>query len=457
MKRVAAGIAVVLVASLVVALRAGGRPPTVLSADFQSAPGLFSGAPVQILGVDVGTVTKVTNIADHVNVRMQVGADHPVPAGVHATLVAPELLGEPSIELDPGYRGGPRLGPGATIPLSRTSVPVSLDRLLGELKSYLGALQPAGVGSLVANLAGILGGQGQRLNQLLSGAAGTLQLLASKGNDLGHLEASLAELTGALRTRTGAITSLVTDYDTVSGVIAANRGQLGDAITQLSAATDQLAGLVGSHLDPLRQDVATITTAGRTLDRNLGSIDQTLSSSPRLFLAARRAFDPTHNWLNLNNQLAPGTTAAYVEGLVRDRLAGVCRRVLAHHAGGLSPSQRSTLTSCGNPSSGYFDPILGLIPSVLNGLPGGGSLPSTNSAFAAGLARIPGLTPAQRSQVASSMPPTPAPTTTTTAPPSGTAPASPPPPSLLGPLPPLSGDQPWGGGLLGGLLGVIGP
>ena len=172
-------------------------------------------------------------------------------------------------------------------------------------------------------------------------------MLADKGNDLGRLNGTLAQLTGSLDSRTAEITRLITDYDTVSGVIAQHSGQLNDLITQLSGASTELVSLLTPNLVPLEQDVGTLTTAGRTLDRNLGSIDEVLRSATALFAAAGRAYDPTYQWLNLNLQLPLGVTGDYVAGLIRDRLAGVCRRLAANHAAGLSAWRWPRCTSAG--------------------------------------------------------------------------------------------------------------
>ncbi|HEX3947542.1 MAG TPA: hypothetical protein VHW47_07540, partial [Acidimicrobiales bacterium] len=271
-------------------------------------------------------------------------------------------------------------------------------------------------------------------NKLIAGAAGTIQLLADKGDDLGQLNGTLAQLTGTLDSRTAEITQLITDYDTVSGVVAQHGTQLGDAITQLSGASTQLVQLLAPNLSSLEQDVGTVTTVGRTLDRNLGSVDQIVTSATALFSAAERAYDPTYNWLNLNLQLPVGVTGAYVAGLVRDRLAGVCRRIDTNHAAGLSATQLATLQQCGNPGSGFFDPIVDQIPAILDDI-AGGQIPSATTSPSAmlqqGLSEIPGLsqgsgTGSPATTTAPSTTPTTAPaatpgstTTTTTAPPSG--------------------------------------
>ncbi len=393
-----------------VALAAGGiwltsSPGTYpMTAIFPSAQGLFAGAAVRLLGVQVGTVTNVAYEHGAVRVSMQVTGDQALPAGVHAALIAPLLLGQPDVELSPGYTGGPTLSSGATIPESATAVPVSTDELLKQLQRVLGSVNPSSLHGLVGNLATDLSGQGAQLHQLISSASGTLQLLAAKGSQLGQMNGSLAALTGTLRANENQLINLVQEYETVSGVIASHQQALGASINDLSKASAELAGLLDPNLKPIEQDVAVLTTAGRTLDRNLSNLDTVMSSSRVLFAAARRAYDPTHRWLNLNNQLAPGLTSSVVEGLVRDRLAGICRRVLAHHSAGLSAAEKHTLATCGNPASGYFDPILGLIPTIISkgGLnnPAGPSA-SPGALLGPGLSKIPGLSGAERRKVVS--------------------------------------------------------
>ena len=60
--------------------------------------------------------------------------------------------------------------------------------------------------------------------------------------------------------------------------------------------------------------MGTVTTVGRTLDRNLANVDEILQNGNNLFHGAQRAYDPNYNWLDLNLQLAPGVTGAYLAG-----------------------------------------------------------------------------------------------------------------------------------------------
>jgi phospholipid/cholesterol/gamma-HCH transport system substrate-binding protein len=456
---------VVVVAGVIVGVEVTKGPPTYpVNVVYASAPGLFTGAAVDVLGVKVGTVTDVQNVGDKVHVTLAVNQGTRIPSSAFASLVAAQLLGSPDVDLNPGYTGGSYLPPGATIPQDHTAVPVSTDEVLKELQHTLNAINPDAVGNLVSNLATDLAGQGTNLNQLIASAAGTVQLLADKGNDLGQLNGTLAQLTGTLDTDTAQIEQLVQQYDTVSTTLAQHSGQLNDAITQLTGASSNLVNLLVPNLQPLEADVGTVTTVGRTLDRNLSAVDQILQNGNNLFQGAKRAYDPTYNWLDLNLQSAPGVTGAYIAGLLRDRLAGICRRIAANHSSGLSSAVLATLAQCGNPASGFFDPLLNDIPTILDTLSGSGGSTTAQALLQQGLGQIAaaahgsGATPAAPQPAAPKSSAAPSTTTTTTTvPPTTTTTA---PCGLLGALlgcPPASGSGSSNGsnssqGGLGGLL-----
>ena len=158
----------------------------------------------------------------------------------------------------------------------------------------------------------------------------------------------------------------------MSGVVAQHNTQLGDAISQLSGATTQVVGLLSPNLGPLEQDVGTITTAGQTVDRNISNVDEVLTQAVPLFTGRAAGLRPDLQLAEPEQSDPAGVTGAYVAGLVRDRLAGVCRRLSANHAAGsLGHAAWPPCQTCGNPGSGFFDPIIDQVPTVLERLPAG--------------------------------------------------------------------------------------
>ena len=404
-------IALVTAGASLAACSSGGGGGYHVSADFTQGIGLYPGSPVRVLGIKIGRITDVTNRGTLVRVDMHIDKrTTKLPANVKAAIIPVSLLGERYIQFDPVYTSGAALNPGAHLPVSQTMVPVEIDQLLRGLKDFFGAIKPENAHDLVANLATVINGEGDQLNQLIGNAAGTLRILADKGNDLGDLVDSLAQLTTTLRSHTDAIVQLVRNYDTVSGVLAQNKSALDDTVTQLTRTATELADLITRHQDPLKQDVGVLTTAGRTLDRNIDSLDKTLASTVKLFEAAGRAYDPQRNMLPLSTQGAPDVLGEAAASRLRDRLSGVCRRLEVTL--GASPA----LDQCSDPNSNFFTPILGLLPGVLS--------PNSGTAGAAGaaltqqvLSQLPPLTPAQQAKLAqaqaqqattTTVPPTPA-------------------------------------------------
>ncbi len=124
----------------------------------------------------------------------------------------------------------------------------------------------------------------------------------------------------------------------------------------------------------------------------------------------------------------------------------------------------ATLNQCGNPSSGFFDPLLNDIPTILNTLSGGSGAATAQSLLQQGLTQIANAeqgskttpttpsssTPAQKSPATSST------TTTTTVPQSTTTTTTP--CGLLGAILGCSGELrlEFGLGLGVEFLGIVG-
>lgn len=321
-----------------------------VEAEFTRAIGVYPGSPVRQLGIEVGRITDVENTGDTVRVSMEIEDGAELPADAYAVIVPVTALGERYIQLGPVYEDGPALGDGDVIPTERTTVPFEVDELLSGLDDYLGAIDPQNATDLVTNLARIVDGQGAEINDLIGTASDTLGLLADKGDEIGTIVDSLAELSRSLGGRTETIQELVRSYDQVAGVLADNDESVNRFILDLNDVATEVRGLLQRHDQPLRDDVGTLTTVGRTLQRNISRLRVAIASTPRLFAAAQLAYDAEHNVLPLNNQLEPGTTTDLYKSRLRDRLAGLCRRLIVRFTGtalgtALADSGCSTATS----------------------------------------------------------------------------------------------------------------
>ncbi len=87
--------------------------------------------------------------------------------------MAPQVVNDRYVQLNPAYSGGPRMQDDAVIPLSRTAVPISVDEIVDSLDQLARALGPNGANAhgalsgFVASSAHAFGGDGAALHSTL--------------------------------------------------------------------------------------------------------------------------------------------------------------------------------------------------------------------------------------------------------------------------------------------------
>ena len=115
-----------------------------VSANFASGVGVYPGTPVKVLGIQVGSVTKVTPVGGSVLVEISYGSKYKLPQNAGAYLVANSLVADRYVQLAPVYSGGPMLASGSNIPLQRTASPAELDDIFNALNQLSTSLGPNG-------------------------------------------------------------------------------------------------------------------------------------------------------------------------------------------------------------------------------------------------------------------------------------------------------------------------
>lgn len=233
-----------------------------LTAQFDSASGLYEGNAVAVLGMPVGKITKITAKGGYVEVEFTVDRHVKVPATAQAVTVSTSILTDRQIELTPPYRGGPALQNHDTIGLPRTKTPVEFSSVLNVLDKVTKSLEGDGRGG--GPIADVLGG-------------GTEVV---KGNGE-KIKAALGELSTALRlssdrgaTTREQITTIVKNISTLFDAVTANDTKLREfastihQVSQIMADEDIGGGTTGRRLNEL------IQRAGDLLDANRANIKQ---------------------------------------------------------------------------------------------------------------------------------------------------------------------------------------
>lgn len=259
-------VAVTLIAAVSVGwwLFAGNKDPITVTAQFDSASGLYEGNVVAVLGMPVGKVTKITAKGAYVEVQFTVDRDVKVPANAQAVTVSTSILTDRQIELTPAYRDGPLLANHDTIGLTRTRTPVEFSRVLAVLDRVTKSLEGDGHGN--GPLADVINGGAQVVN----------------GNGP-KIKGALDELSKALRLSSDGggqtreqITTIIKNMSSLFEAAAANDGKLRDFSTTIHQLGEVLAdedlggGSTGRKLDQLVQ------RAGDLLDANRDTVKQAM-------------------------------------------------------------------------------------------------------------------------------------------------------------------------------------
>ncbi len=302
-----------------------GDQPMTITATFPRTANLFVGSEVRVLGLQVGEITDITGLGDSVEVEMRLDGDRDYPADVSARLQPVSLLGERFAQLDPPYTGGPTLQDGASIPLSRTSIPAEVDEVLRSFENFLASLDSGALADLIDVLADTLDGNGAGLNDLVDSGATTVRVLADASVDLNAVVDELATLNETLATREERIGSTLVNTSQVLRNLQDDRELLIGALQELTRATAELRPIVFEHADPLVRDLDTLATTLATVDRNLTRLGDTFFGAQRLFNSAGRAIEYETARLPLDNE------AQYLGGQIADRLEqriiGLCLRL----------------------------------------------------------------------------------------------------------------------------------
>ncbi|HEX4805869.1 MAG TPA: MlaD family protein [Conexibacter sp.] len=272
-----------------------------LHAVFQSSNNIRPGSPVRIAGVNVGKVDsvtryKTTNLTD---VTLEISGEG-LPIHRDATLkIRPRIFLEGNffVDLQPGSPSAPVVPDGGTIGSAQTATPVQLDQVLTALQSdqradlqtllqqYGRALDSQPTAAQNATLDPEVQGKSaaQALNGTYTYSPDALRgialvnnaLLGSQPHDLSRMIGAVARLSTELRMHEAALQSLIGNFNTTAGALAAQSGALtaavgllGPTVTTADAAFKSLdasfpptRGFARDFLPALRETPATVEAA----------------------------------------------------------------------------------------------------------------------------------------------------------------------------------------------------
>jgi phospholipid/cholesterol/gamma-HCH transport system substrate-binding protein len=257
-------ITAVVIAALTIFLVTGGQgffwQRYNLKARFASVPGLKTGSPVRLAGVEIGAVSSVMPIDEIVEVEFQVNEkwrDRITTASI-ARLGSVSLLGEAAVDISPSTKGTP-IPEWGYVPQGKTAAALSdltdqASEGIGELTGLIHDMRGGRgtIGKLMTDeqlyteLRRFVGSAGD-LTDTIKGGRGTLGKLINDPATANALESTMKNmeaLTGQLKSGQGSLGKLINDDAFANSLTATTRN-----IEQLVARLNTGDGTAGKLIN----------------------------------------------------------------------------------------------------------------------------------------------------------------------------------------------------------------
>lgn len=260
-----------------------------LTAQFDSAAGLYVGNTVAVLGMPVGRVTEITPKAGYVEVRFTVDDDVDIPADAQAVTISNSILTDRQIELTPPYRGGETMRDGATIGLNRTKTPVEFARVLDVLDKLSASLRGDGQGNgpladVVNASAAIADGNGQQMKDALGALSEALRLSADDGrvtaDQLTTIIKNLESLMAAAADNDATLRDFGSNVRQLSQILADENFGNGTTGKKINEVLTQVGEVLDDHRDDIKAIVANGDIAMTTLTDHERDLAEFLDLTP---------------------------------------------------------------------------------------------------------------------------------------------------------------------------------
>lgn len=272
-----------------------------VSANFAAAPGLYEGNAVKVLGVRVGTITGVDPTESGVRINMDIDEDTTLPADVKAYLLAPNVVNDRYVELDPGYTNGASMAAADTIPTERTVLPQSVDQILASVDRLADQLGPDGANEdgslnrLLDSIAKQLGGDGDSINAAVKNLGKVMSSLDGDTHDVTKALTSLGDLTHAAAGISDKYETFAGDLATVSSTLAEDRDAIAGVMRNLGDVLDELNTFVRDNKEQLSGTLSSLSKVADAVGDKQQELGEVMRFLPLAVQNADKAVDEDSN------------------------------------------------------------------------------------------------------------------------------------------------------------------
>jgi phospholipid/cholesterol/gamma-HCH transport system substrate-binding protein len=282
------------------------QEPIIVTAQFDSASGLYEGNVVAVLGMPVGKITKIRPRGGYVEVEFTVDRNVKVPADAQAVTVSTSILTDRQIELTPPYRGGPVLENHDTIGLTRTKTPVEFSRVLSVLDRVTKSLEGDGHGGgpladVIDSGAAVVDGNGAKMKEALAELSEAMRLSSDGGaqtrEQITTIIKNVSSLLQAAATNDAKLRQFASTIHLASQVLDDEEIGTGTTGKRLDQLVQQAADLLDAHRDSIRQATLNGNTLAKTATDNRRELAELLDLAPMVADNAYNSIDQANGSL----------------------------------------------------------------------------------------------------------------------------------------------------------------
>ena len=311
-----------------------------LTAYFTKTIGLFENSDVDILGVPVGKVTKVTPEGTQVRVDMEIDNNYRIEKSTNTfvQIVPISVISDRYVQLGPSYADtGDYLRDGDVLSTDVTQIPAELDDVFKQLKKLLDAIQPGkhgepgALGALIVQLNKTLKDRERDLQGTLLTGADLTSTLANARGDISGLLVNLDSLFRRLATRASSLGELNRNFALVMTALAQSRSDLEGTLKNLADMTHEVGDLVTDHGDRLGNDLDLVTKITSSILRNRASVEESLAWLPVVGKGAAAAYHGAdHKDVDVRDNATARLECALLDSLppgpIKDQLKEICEQ-----------------------------------------------------------------------------------------------------------------------------------
>ena len=231
--------------------------------------------------MQVGKIGELRLTKTGLEVDLAIDADAPdIPADLDAVVANRSAVGEQFVDLRPRATDGPTLRDHPVIPVGRTHVPISTEKVISALDTFASSVPTDSLRTVVDELDTAFSGTGQDLQVLLDSTADFTQAAAGHLPQTIQLIDSGGTVLDTVNRQSGNIKEFSTDLKLLAAQLKSSDPDLRNLIAQTPGAADQLDGFIRETGPGLGVVVANLLTTSDILLPRQDGIEQALVTYP---------------------------------------------------------------------------------------------------------------------------------------------------------------------------------